>query len=113
MIDNRRVHLEHGRDARAGRHGNPFAAEVVVALDDDVGPELPREPPDGAGAQPPQFLAPERRRHRDPADAGLLAQGPAGRHQHVHLVPERRQPLGHRRDVDRSPLRARHGLIDG
>ena len=38
VVDDRRVHLEHGARADRARGEQALAAEVVVALDDDVGP---------------------------------------------------------------------------
>ena len=35
------------------------------------------------------------------------------RHEYVHVVSERREPLGDGRDMDGSSSRARHGLVDG
>src|SRR5688500_6713609 len=40
MIDDWSVHLEYHERANPFRGENPFAAEVVIALDDDVWPEL-------------------------------------------------------------------------
>ena len=46
--------------------------------------------------------------------AGPEGNAPAPRvDEHVHLVSERREPFGDRRDMDRSASRARHGLVDG
>ena len=38
MVDDRRIHFEHGQGADLARSEKAFAAEVVVALDDDIGP---------------------------------------------------------------------------
>ena len=47
-------------------------------------------------------------------DGGPEGNGPSpGVDEHVDLVPERREPFGHRRDVHRSARRAGHGLVDG
>ena len=68
-------------------------------------------------AHPPQLLGAERRRHRRSSARvrrGADGNGPSpGVDEHVHLVPERREPLGHRRDMDRPARRAGHGLVDG
>ena len=34
-------------------------------------------------------------------------------HQHMDLMPQRREPFGDRSDMDGSPLGARHRLVDG
>ena len=117
MIDDRRVHFEHRPGADRGRRHHAFAAEVVVALDDDRRLQRGDEVPDRAGAHPAQLLGAKRRRHRNPADGigrGRGRKRPVTRRdEHVDLVPQGREPLGHRRHVDRSAGRAGHGLVDG
>ena len=68
VVDHRRVDFEHRSlpERRSGQ--NPFAAEVVVALDDRIGIQRTRESRDGTRARPAQLLAAERRTHRRPPD---------------------------------------------
>ena len=55
-------------------------------------------------ARQPQVRRPERRRHRHPAHARRPRSAAARRDERRHVVPERREPFRHRRDVHRSPL---------
>ena len=104
MVDHRRVDLEHRLRADAPRGEDPFAAEVVVALDDHVGAELAREPATAPTPHPAQLRHAERRRHRDPAHAPRGKRTVAGRHEHVDVVPERREAFGDRRTCTDPPL---------
>ena len=93
MIDDRRIHLENGERADFSRGENPFPAEVVVALDDDVRSKLPRARCDRPRAKQPQPAAAERRRQREPRALVRSAHAAvARRHEHVHIVPQLREP---------------------
>ncbi len=104
--------------ARAAARGEDgLAAKVVVALHDDLRLQLCDDPAHGASPHPAQLLGREGRRHRRPAyrvrRRSRWKRPRPARHEDVHVVSKRRQPLGDCRDMDRSSSRARHGLVDG
>ena len=57
IVDHRRVDFEHRPDAERRARENAFAAEVVVALDDGVGTNIPQRdaPPRAVRAQRSSF----------------------------------------------------------
>ena len=113
VVDDWRIHFEDRERSRASRGPHPFAAEVVVALHDDVGPKHAgdgRHPP---GPRQPQARAAERGRHLVPVDRAQGEPFCAAPHEHVHLVPQGGQPLGDRLHVHRPAPGPGHGLIDG
>ena len=58
-VDDRCVHLEHRGRADRASGGDSLPAEVVVALDDDIGSDRPRDSRHGAASGPPQRLRTE------------------------------------------------------
>ena len=99
IVDDRRVHLEYRRYAQTFGGKDTLAAEVVVALHDEVGSDASGERGDGVGAEPAQLLATERWPHRVPMD---LAVRPSrtGLSGHMDLVAHGGQALGHGLHVD-------------
>ena len=114
MIDDRRIHFENGERADFPRSENPFAAEVVITLDDDIGPNLRAHDGDITRAKQPKPPVAERRRQRKPLRvAGRESAAVARRHEHVNVVPQCRESFGNGRHVHRSAMCGRHRLIDG
>ena len=111
VVDDRRVHFEHGPRAEPPRVQDRFAAEVVVPLHHEIRAEAVGDPSHRRAARPAQLRRPERRRHRDPVHVVRGRRSGARRHQHVDLVAERGEPFRDRGDVDRSSLRARDDLV--
>ncbi len=109
MIDDRRIHFEYDERADFSCGENPFSAEVVVTLDDDVGLEPARERGDAPRAKQPKSPVAERRRQRKPLRvAGRKFAAIARRHEHVNIVAQRCEPFGDRRHVHRSAMSSRH-----
>ena len=114
MIDDRCIYLEYGERAHFSGGENPFPAEVVVALDDDIWLELPRVRRDLARAKQPESPVAKRRRQPKPLClTGRKVAAIARRHEDVHIVPQSGEPFGDGRHVHRSAMSGRHRLVDG
>ena len=109
MIDDRRIHFENDERADVPGRKNPFPAEIVITLDDDVGLELTRERRDVACAEQPESPVAKRRRQRKPLRAaGRKCAAIARRHENVNIVPQCGEAFGDGRHVHRTAMSGRH-----
>ena len=109
-VNHRRVDFEHGRHARVCCREHAFTAEVVVTLDDDVGPAFARQCAQPSTPHPAKLGPIEWRPHRMPVRAPC-GPGAAGLHRDVDLVPSSCESFCHCLHVDRSAKGSGHGLI--
>src|SRR6185369_8167271 len=116
VVHHGRVHLQQGRNAAGGRGQDPFAAEVVVALDHDLGAGGGGQGLHGASG--PEAEEAVRRAPGDavPVDAvAVLARGRAGRamDDRVDLVAAGGQAARDLEHVDAAPGAAGDALVGG
>jgi len=110
VINDRGIHLEYCQRPHLGGGPNTFAAEVVVALDDDIRLEVPRQGSDRSGIGPSQLLSSCRRRERDPANVSVVDRTRRC-DENVNFVPEARQSFRNRNDVNGSARGAGDALV--
>ena len=113
IVDHRRVHLEHRQRTHRLRRAHAFAAEVEIALDHHVRPDLFRQRADARRQSPAQPPRAERWTQVDPGGAVVRERTVTTGDDDMHVMTQGRQATRDGRHMDRSADAARHSLIGG